>query len=50
MNWPSQNIDFNLSSNDPEVKKEVSAACNAAEDVHPIDMLVNHYSSWFKLK
>ena len=49
-NWPKQNIDFNLSSNDPEVKKDVCAACTATEDIHPIDVLSNYYSSWFELK
>jgi len=48
--WPSQDIDTEIKKDDPEVKREVRTACVTSTEVHPIDVLAEYCSSWFKLK
>ena len=50
--WQSIKVELDLSGDDPEVKKEVKSHASAivSSPVLHIDKLLQHYSSWIKLK
>ena len=53
--WPVSNVDESMiTSSDPEVKQDANrgkvVSLVAAVSEHPIDKLVAHYSSWYRLK
>eukprot|EP00918_Siedleckia_nematoides_P088944 GHVU01195557.1.p1 GENE.GHVU01195557.1~~GHVU01195557.1.p1 ORF type:complete len:180 (-),score=11.35 GHVU01195557.1:119-658(-) len=51
--WDIQEVVSDLSLNDPEVKsKQIcdTGLCTVTAKQHPIDKLVDYYSSWYKMK
>ena len=50
--WNLLEVDASLPMDDPEVKAEVKmcAAVNVDLRKHPIDSLVEHFSSWYRIK
>ena len=48
--WSSQSVDAMLQNDDPEVKREIKSCVASAEDSSATDKLLEHFSSWNKLK
>lgn len=47
--WKLESCDLEI-ENDPEVKSQVNTSCVTDATLHPVDILMNHYSSWYRLK
>ena len=48
--WQQGNDEFELSSDDPEVKQVIRNTYLVVVDNHPVDVMSGFYSSWYKLK
>lgn len=49
--WPKSNLDFNvISSDDPEVKRDLAVNFIAQDTENHINYLINYFSTWMKLK
>ena len=53
--WPQEVTDSSVPAYDPEVKKTAKSeshciASVTATRIHPLDVMIDHYSSWYRLK
>ncbi|XP_050409069.2 uncharacterized protein LOC126824016 isoform X1 [Patella vulgata] len=48
--WPEQPKLSELSSDNPEVKREIATLATINTDINPVNKLIEHYSDWFRLK
>ncbi|XP_034073841.1 uncharacterized protein LOC117547324 [Gymnodraco acuticeps] len=48
--WPNSHVDSDIPGNDPEIKQDITMNVIVKDSLSPTNSLINHFSSWRKLK